>query len=205
MAVATRKSEKRGGRITRDSLWSLEDYSQRRDAFRAEVIEHKKTRSVRLGDNLNLIFEDEKTIRYQIQEMLRIEKIFDDAGIREELDSYNPLIPDGSNLKATMMLEYTEEEERRRKLSELIGIEDRVWVQVEGSSKVYAIADEDLERENDYKTSSVHFVRFEMKSEMRSNLKAGAALNIGVDHPRYRYSVLEINDTVRNSLVKDLS
>ncbi|MEN9560623.1 MAG: hypothetical protein RLZZ502_1834 [Pseudomonadota bacterium] len=205
MAVATRKSEKKGGRITRDSLWSLEDYAQKRDVFRAEVIEHKKNRSVRLGENLNLIFEDEKTIRYQIQEMLRVEKIFDDASIREELDSYNPLIPDGNNLKATMMLEYPDENERKRKLSELIGIEDRVWVQVEGSSKIYAIADEDLERETEYKTSSVHFVRFEIKAEMRNNLKNGAALNIGVDHPRYRYVVLEVNDNIRNSLVKDLA
>jgi Protein of unknown function (DUF3501) len=205
MAVSTRKSEKRGGRITRDSLWSLEDYANKREDFRAQVLEHKKNRTVRLGNHLTLIFEDEMTVRYQIQEMLRIEKTFEEAGIRDELDAYNPLIPDGSNFKATLMLEYEEPSERARKLSELIGIEDRVWVQVEGSSKVYAISDEDLERETEYKTSAVHFMRFELKSEMKSSLKAGGSLAIGVDHPRYKHAITEVPDAIRNALVKDLS
>lgn len=205
MAVSTRKSEKRGGRITRDSLWTLEEYAKRRDDFRAQVLEHKKNRSVALGPNVTLIFEDEMTVRYQIQEMLRIEKTFDEAGIKEELDAYNPLIPDGSNFKCTMMIEYDDPVERKKKLSELIGIEDRVWVQVEGSSKVYAISDEDLERENEFKTSAVHFMRFELKPEMKANLKAGASLGIGVDHPRYKYQIPELPDNIRNALVKDLT
>ncbi len=205
MAVSTRKSEKRGGRITRDSLWSLEEYAKRRDDFRAQVMEHKKNRSVHLGPNLTLIFEDEMTVRYQIQEMLRIEKTFDESGIKDELDAYNPLIPDGSNLKCTMMIEYEEANERAKKLSELIGIEDRVWVQVEGSSKVYAISDEDLERENEFKTSAVHFMRFELKAEMKSNLKAGASIGMGVDHPRYKHQMTELPDNVRNALAKDLT
>ncbi len=205
MAVSTRKSEKRGGRITRDSLWSLEEYAKRRDDFRAQVLEHKKNRSVALGPNLTLIFEDETTVRYQIQEMLRIEKTFDEAGIKSELEAYNPLVPDGSNFKCTMMIEYDDPAERAKKLSELIGIEDRVWVQVEGSSKVYAISDEDLERENEYKTSAVHFMRFELKAEMKANLRAGASIGIGVDHPRYKHQNTEVADNVRNALVKDLS
>jgi Protein of unknown function (DUF3501) len=205
MAVSTRKSEKRGGRITRDSLWSLEEYAKRRDDFRAQVMEHKKNRSVHLGPNLTLIFEDEMTVRYQIQEMLRIEKTFEESGIKDELDAYNPLIPDGSNLKCTMMIEYEEANERAKKLSELIGIEDRVWVQVEGSSKVYAISDEDLERENEFKTSAVHFMRFELKAEMKSNLKAGASIGMGVDHPRYKHQMTELPDNVRNALAKDLT
>jgi Protein of unknown function (DUF3501) len=205
MAVSTRKSEKRGGRITRDSLWSLEEYAKRRDDFRAQVMEHKKNRSVHLGPNLTLIFEDEMTVRYQIQEMLRIEKTFEESGIKDELDAYNPLIPDGSNLKCTMMIEYEEANERAKKLSELIGIEDRVWVQVEGSSKVYAISDEDLERENEFKTSAVHFMRFELKAEMKSNLKAGASIGMGVDHPRYKHQMGELPDNVRNALAKDLT
>ena len=205
MAVSTRKSEKRGGRITRDSLWTLEEYAKRRDDFRAQVLEHKKNRSVTLGPNLTLIFEDEMTVRYQIQEMLRIEKTFDESGIKDELEAYNPLVPDGSNFKCTMMIEYEDPTERTKKLSELIGIEDRVWVQVEGSSKVYAIADEDLERENEYKTSAVHFMRFELKTEMKAKLKAGASIGIGVDHPRYKYQLTEVADNVRNALVKDLT
>jgi hypothetical protein len=205
MAVTTRKSEKRGGRITRDSLWSLEEYATKRDDFRAQVLEHKKNRTVGLGNHLTLIFEDEMTVRYQIQEMLRIEKTFEEAGIRDELEAYNPLIPDGSNFKATMMIEYEDATERARKLSELIGIEDRVWVQVEGMSKVYAISDEDLERENEYKTSAVHFMRFELKAEMKASLKAGASIGIGVDHPRYKHAVTEVPDNIRNALAKDLS
>jgi Protein of unknown function (DUF3501) len=154
---------------------------------------------------VTLIFEDELTIRYQIQEMLRIEKTFEEAGIQDELDAYNPLVPDGSNFKATMMIEYPEIEERRVMLGKLKGVEDKVWVQVEGCPKVYAIADEDLERENDQKTSSVHFLRFELNAEMKSALKYGVALGMGVDHPAYSIAVPALAADIRAALVKDLS
>jgi len=153
--------------IARDSLLSLEAYARQRQDFRAKAMAHKKNRTVHLGENITLIFEDELTVRYQIQEMLRIERTFEEEGIRDELDAYNPLVPDGSNFKATMMVEFPDVEERRVWLSRLIGIEDRVWVQVEGQPRVYAIADEDLDRENDEKTSSVHFLRFELAPEMK--------------------------------------
>ncbi|MGH8704433.1 MAG: DUF3501 family protein, partial [Burkholderiales bacterium] len=172
--------------IARQSLLSLEAYARERAAFRSRVIEHKKSRTVHLGEHLTLVFEDELTIRYQVQEMLRIERIFEEQGIQGELDVYNPLIPDGGNWKATMMIEYPDEEERRRKLAELRGIAERVWVRVEGSERVWAIADEDLERENEEKTSSVHFLRFEVTAAMRRALRGGARLAIGVDHPAYR-------------------
>ncbi len=150
--------------ISRDSLLTLEAYAKQRKDFRARVIAHKKNRTIRLGKHVTLIFEDELTIRYQIQEMLRIEKTFEEAGIQDELDAYNPLIPDGTNLKATMMIEYDDPVERKRELARLKGVEDNVYVQVDGHAKVYAIADEDLERENDEKTSSVHFLRFELEA-----------------------------------------
>jgi len=201
---STRSSERRRPRITRESLLSLEAYAKTRPEFRARVIAHKKPRSVHLGDHLTLLFEDELTIRYQIQEMLRIEKTFEEAGIQDELDAYNPLVPDGRNWKATMMIEYEEVEERRRALARLKGIEDRVWVQVEGSSRVYAIADEDLERENEDKTSSVHFVRFELVPTMISALKAGAALSIGVDHPNYTAALRNVAEGTRAALLADL-
>ena len=153
-------------KITRDSLMTLETYAKARPEFRKRVIEHKKLRTLSLGDHVTLIFEDELTIRYQIQEMLRIEKIFEEEGILHELESYTPLVPDGSTFKATMMIEYDDPAERKIALAKLIGVEDKVWVQVEGSPKVYAIADEDLERENDEKTSSVHFLRFELSNSM---------------------------------------
>jgi hypothetical protein len=153
---------------------------------------------------VTLIFEDELTIRYQIQEMLRAERIFEDEGIQEELDAYNPLVPDGSNWKATMMIEYPEVEERSRMLARLIGIEDRVWVQVEGRPRVYAVADEDLERENDDKTSAVHFLRFELERTAAQALKQGARLAIGVDHPHYRAAIDDLNPAVRQSLIEDL-
>src|SRR5216110_3851064 len=152
--------------ITRDSLLSLEAYARQRNEFRAKVIEHKKRRNVHLGEHVLLQFEDELTIRYQVQEMLRIEKIFEDAGIQDELDAYNPLVPDGRNWKATLQVEYEDVEERKRALARLKGIEDRVWVQVDGQPRVHAIADEDLERENDEKTSAVHFLRFELAPAM---------------------------------------
>jgi len=190
--------------ITRHSLLSLEAYARQRKEFRAKVIEHKKRRNVHLGEHVLLQFEDELTIRYQVQEMLRIERIFEDAGIQGELDAYNPLIPDGSNWKATMLIEYPDEAERRRMLGLLRGIERRVWAQVAASERVYAIADEDLERENDEKTSSVHFLRFELAAPMRAGLARGAGLSLGVDHPQYRVDV-EVAADIRASLVADLA
>jgi uncharacterized protein DUF3501 len=190
--------------IAPESLLPLEAYARERNAFRSRVIAHKKLRTVHVGDHVTLIFEDELTIRYQVQEMLRIERIFEEDGIRGELDAYNPLIPDGANWKATMLIEYPEAEERRRRLSELKGIEDRCWVEVEGRARVFAIADEDLERENDEKTSAVHFVRFELDRAMRDALKEGAELSIGVDHPNYRSRVV-VAPEVRQSLAGDLA
>ena len=189
--------------IKRESLLSLEAYAKERNAFRAKVIEHKKRRNVHLGEHLTLQFEDELTIRYQVQEMLRIERIFEEEGIRHELDAYNPLVPDGGNWKATMLIEYPDAEERRRMLAKLKGIEEKTWVQVAGCAKVLAIADEDLERENEEKTSSVHFLRFELDPGMREKLHAGAALAIGVDHPQYRAS-LTVPEEVRAALMADL-
>ncbi|MFZ2540211.1 MAG: DUF3501 family protein, partial [Gallionella sp.] len=171
------------GKIIRDSLMPLEAYAKQRNDIRAGVMAHKKSRNVMLGEHVTLMFEDEQTIRYQVQEMLRAEKIFEDAGIQDELDAYNPLIPDGSNWKATMMIEYEDIDERRRMLSQLLGIEERVWVKVAGLKRVFAIADEDMERSTEEKTSAVHFLRFELTSEMKRALKQGAELSIGVDHP----------------------
>jgi hypothetical protein len=190
--------------IARESLMTLEAYARQRKEFRAKVIEHKKQRTVHIGDHVTLQFEDELTIRYQVQEMLRIERIFEEEGIQDELDAYNPLIPDGGNLKATMMIEYPDPEERQRMLARLKGIEDRAWVQVEGCERVYAVADEDLERENDEKTSSVHFLRFDLGDEMRKALKYGVGIAVGVDHPEYRASVEPLPPEVRASLVSDL-
>jgi len=191
--------------IARQSLLTLEDYARQRKEFRAKVIEHKKVRTVFLGSNVTLQFEDELLMRYQIQEMLRIERIFEDEGIREELDAYNPLIPDGTNLKATMMIEYPDPVERQRMLARLKGVEDRVWVQVEGCERVYAVADEDLERENESKTSSVHFLRFELSDEMRKALKYGVALAIGIDHPEYQATLERVPAEARTSLAGDLA
>jgi hypothetical protein len=173
------------GHITPDSLMSLEVYSKWRKAHKPEVIAHRKQRSVQLGEHVNLQFESEMTIRYQIQEMLRIEKIFEEEGIQQEIEAYAPLVPDGSNWKATMMIEYTDINERKRELARLIGVEDRLFVEVEGCARVYAIADEDLERENDEKTSAVHFVRFEFTPAMCAAIQAGAAVKLGCDHTHY--------------------
>jgi len=192
-------------KITRDSLMTLEAYAKSRKDFRARVLEHKKPRAVHLGDHVTLLFEDELTIRYQIQEMLRIEKTFEEGGIVDELEAYNPLVPDGRNFKATMLIEYEDIEERRVALSKMKGIEDKVWVQVEGCAKVFAIADEDLERENEQKTSSVHFLRFELTKEMAEALKYGIALSIGVDHPAYRAAQEPVSPDTRTALVKDLA
>ena len=191
--------------ITRDSLLSLEAYARERNAFREKVIAHKKPRTVHVGAHITLQFEDELTIRYQVQEMLRVERIFEDEGIQGELDAYNPLVPDGANWKATMLIEYPEAEERKRILARLKGIERRVWVQVKGCERVYAIADEDLERENEEKTSSVHFLRFELDSAMRERLKRGGALSIGIDHPAYRAALEPVAQETRDALAGDLA
>jgi hypothetical protein len=191
--------------IKREELLPLEVYARERTQFRAQVIEHKKSRSVRLGEHLTLLFEDELTIRYQVQEMLRIERIFEDDGIQGELDAYNPLVPDGSNWKATMLIEYPDAEERRVMLAQLKGIERRVWVRVDGCAAVYAIADEDLERENEEKTSSVHFLRFELDAAMRARLGQGARLAIGVDHPAYRATLDPVPAEVRSALAQDVA
>ncbi|WP_395064103.1 DUF3501 family protein [Paraburkholderia silvatlantica] len=191
--------------IARNSLLTLEAYARVRGDMRKRIIEHKKQRVVSLGNHLTFLFEDETTIRYQIQEMLHIEKIFDEDGIQGELAAYLPLVPDGGNLKATMQLEYESEVERRAALARLIGIEDKVFVQVDGEPPVYAIADEDLERENAEKTSAVHFVRFELTPQMKTRLREGAALAIGCDHPNYRVPTQTIDGEVRASLLKDLA
>ncbi len=192
-------------KLTRNDLMSLEQYSQERPAFRDKVMQHKKNRQVLIGDNAALYFEDRLTMQYQIQEMLRVERIFEAEGIQEELDAYNPLIPDGSNWKATFMLEFPDVEQRHDALARLIGIEDRVWVQVEGFDKVWAIADEDLERENQDKTSSVHFMRFELDNAMKAAVKEGAAVNMGIDHENYQYARSPIPQSIRDSLAADLS
>lgn len=191
--------------ITRDSLMTLEAYARARPQFRAQVMAHKKNRTLQLGGHVTLTFEDELTILYQIQEMLRAERVFEDAGVQGELDAYNPLIPDGANWKATLMIEYPDVDERHRMLARLIGIEDRIWVQVEGQARVYAIADEDLERDNAEKTSAVHFLRFELDPVMVQALKKGAALAVGVDHPAYGAAVGAVDPAVRSSLVNDLA
>jgi hypothetical protein len=192
-------------RITPESLLTLEAYAKARKDYRAKVIAHKKPRTVRLGEHLTLAFEDETTMRYQIQEMLRIEKIFESEAIQDEIDAYQPLVPDGTNLKATMMIEYEDVDERRRALARLRDIEDRVWVQAEGHGKVFAIADEDLDRETDEKTSSVHFLRFELDPGTIAALKAGAALAIGVDHPNYQATIPAVAPATRLALVADLA
>jgi len=191
--------------ITRDSLIPLEAYARTRTEFRARVMAHKKSRTLALGEHVTLIFEDELTIRYQIQEMLRVERIFAEAGIQDELDAYNPLVPDGGNWKATLLIEYPDVAERQCMLARLIGIEDRVWVQVEGHARVYAIADEDLERENADKTSAVHFLRFELARPLAQALKKGAGFAIGIDHPEYTVSVASVEPGARASLVADLA
>ena len=191
--------------ITRDSLMTLETYAKERPAFRARVLAHKRDRSVRLGEHVTLLFEDELTIRYQVQEMLRIEKTFEEAGIQDEIDAYNPLIPDGRNLKATMLVEYEDEAERRVALAKLKGIEDSVWLRVDGFPEVRAIADEDLDRENEEKTSSVHFLRFEFTPEMIAALKGGRTLAAGVDDPNSKIDGAAVPAATRDALVADFS
>jgi hypothetical protein len=190
--------------IRRETLMSLETYARERASFRAKVLEHKRKRTVQLGEHITLQFEDELTIRYQVQEMLRIERIFEDQGIQGELDAYNPLVPDGSNWKATMLISYPDVDERRRMLGVLKGIERAVWVAVEGCERVVAIADEDLERENDEKTAAVHFLRFELSAAMRERLRRGAGVAVGVDHSDYRARA-ELPPEVRGALAADLN
>jgi hypothetical protein len=183
---------------------TLEAYAKARQEFRAKVMAHKKNRKVHLGENVTLIFEDELTIRYQIQEMLRVEKIFEEEGILDELEAYGPLVPDGGNWKATMMIEYPDPVERAARLAELTGVEDKVWVRVNGHDPVYAIADEDLERETAEKTSSVHFLRFELARDMIEALRQGASVSMGISHPAYEIPPVAITAAVRDSLLDDL-
>lgn len=192
-------------KLKRQDLMSLERYAEQRAVFREKVMAHKRNRRLDLGTNAALYFEDRLTMQYQVQEMLRIERIFEADGINEELEAYNPLIPDGSNFKATFMVEFPEIEERREMLSRLLGIEDRVYIQVVDFDRVFAIADEDMDRTDSEKTSAVHFLRFELKPELVAALKSGASLIGGIDHENYRVEVAPIADNIRESLVNDLN
>ncbi len=191
-------------KLTRDDLYSLEQYSEARDAFRDKVLQHKRNRRLALGTNAALYFEDRLTMQYQVQEMLRIERIFEADGINEELDAYNPLIPDGSNWKATFMVEFPEEEERREMLTQLVDIENLVYLQVDELDKCYAVADEDLERADETKTSAVHFMRFELSNDQVAALKDGAELTAGIDHENYKVRISPVADNIRVSLLGDL-
>jgi hypothetical protein len=192
-------------KLTPADLMSLERYARERTAFRARVLEHKRDRKLAIGPSVTWSFEDRLTMLYQVQEMLRAERIFEPEGIRDELDAYNPLIPDGSNWKVTLLIEFPDVVERQRRLAQLIGLEDRCWVQVHGQERVYAIADEDLERETTEKTSSVHFLRFELTPAMISSLKSGAALGAGIDHDHYRHFADPVPAPIRAALVADLN
>ena len=192
-------------KLTREDLMSLEQYAESRKDFRARVMAHKKNRQVHLGANVTLYFEDRLTAQYQIQEMLRIEKIFEADAIKEELEAYNPLIPDGTNWKATFMVEYPEVDERKKMLARLIGIERKVWVRIGDCEKVYPIANEDLERETEEKTSAVHFLRFEFTPEMIDKANAGASIAIGVEHENYTEELNPLPDNIRNALVDDFA
>jgi hypothetical protein len=191
-------------KLSRQDLHSLEDYSAMRDEFRAQVIQHKKNRVLQVGPNVTMHFEDRLVMQYQIQEMLRAEKVFESSGIQEELDAYNPMIPDGSNWKVTFMVEFPDPDERAIRLRELLGIDVATYVQVSGHDKVTPICNEDLPRETEEKTSSVHFMRFELTNEMVSDLKNGAALSVGVDHPKYQHAIEALPSSMRDSLVADL-
>ena len=192
-------------KLARKDLYSLEEYTEMRDTFRKKIIAHKENRRLELGDNILLLFEDKLIMQYQIQEMLKAEKIFDAAGIEEELGAYNPLIPDGTNWKATMMIQYTDVDERQKMLAQLIGVEDLVWMQVAGHEKVYAIADEDLERDTEEKTSAVHFLRFELDGDMIASLKTNAEISAGVEHKNYQKIVNPVQNNLRESLINDLA
>lgn len=190
-------------KLQRSDLYSLEQYAEVRNEFRTKVMQHKKRRSIELGPNVRLLFEDRLIMQYQIQEMLRIERIFEPAGIQEELDAYNPLIPDGSNLKATMMIEFSDIEERKAALEKLLGIEKMTWLKIADFEKIFPIANEDMDRETEEKTSSVHFLRYELTSEMIAVLKSGSELSAGIDHPEYSCTVT-VEEDVRKALIKDL-
>lgn len=192
-------------KLARSDLWSLEQYAEHRQQFRAEVMAHKKSRQLALTDNARLYFEDAMTIRYQVQEMLRIEKVFEADGIEEELEAYNPLIPDGSNWKATFMLEYSDVDQRQQMVKQLLGIETKVWMQVDGCDKVYPIADEDLDRSDGDRTSTVHFLRFELSPAMVAELHGSAALYAGIDHPNMSVVQIAVPAPVRESLIADLA
>ena len=191
--------------LTREDLWSLEEYAQRRIAFRTEVMAHKRTRQLALGENARLYFEDEMTIRYQVQEMLRIEKTFEAEGIEEELSAYNPLVPDGSNWKATFMVEFGDPEERAKHLAQMIGIENAIWLQVGDGARITPIADEDLERATEEKTSSVHFLRFELTPQQVNAMREGADLSAGIEHTAYPIEKFTVNAVIRDSLANDLA
>jgi hypothetical protein len=192
-------------KITRESLLTLEAYHKARPEMRKQAIEQRRLRTVALGEHLNIIFENEFLMRYQIQEMLRVEKVFEDEGIQDELDAYNPLVPDGSNFKATMMLEYPNEADRKIALAKLIGVEHKMFVQVEGQPRIYAIANEDLERSTSAKTSAVHFLRFELPAAAKKSLLAGAQMMVGCEHVEYPMHVETLPDATLASLVQDLS
>ena len=192
-------------KLTRKDLYSLEEYTEMRDDYRKKIMRHKENRRLELGNNLLLSFEDKLIMQYQVQEMLKAEKIFDTAGIEEELDAYNPLIPDGTNWKATMLIQYPDVEQRQLQLTQLIGIEDLTWMQVEGFDKVYAIADEDLERDNAEKTSAVHFMRFELDNDMVTAVKSGVDISAGVEHENYQQIVSPVASNLRDSLASDLA
>jgi hypothetical protein len=194
-----------GTKLRAEDLFSLEQYARQRPEFRPQVIAHKRNRTIQCGPNATWCFEDRLTVQYQVQEMLRIERIFEAEGIADELAAYNPLIPDGSNWKATLLIEYADVELRRVALARLKGVEDRCWVQVAGHERVFAIADEDLERENDQKTSSVHFLRFELTPAMVAAAKGGAAISIGMDHDAYRHAIDPLPQGTREALVRDLA
>lgn len=196
---------RRWQKLTADDLLGLEQYSKQRPAFRSQVLAHKKCRNLQVGPNATFCFEDRFTVQYLVQEMLRVERIFEAAGIADELAAYNPLIPDGANWKATLLIEYPDPDERKEALARLKGVEDCCWVQVAGHARVQAIADEDLERENEEKTSAVHFLRFELDPAMVAAAKGGAAIGVGVDHPAYRHAIESVVPAVRDALVADLA
>jgi hypothetical protein len=191
-------------KLDRSALWSLEEYAEMRSDFKSKVIAHKQNRQLPIGPNATVYFEDNLTIQYQIQEMLRIERIFEAAAIEEELGTYNPLIPDGNNWKATFMIEFTDETERRVALAKMRGVEDSIWMQIEGHDRITPFANEDMERSNDVKTSAVHFLRFELDLEMVTSLKNGANLSAGITHAEYHHTVDVVPDSVRKLLIEDL-
>jgi hypothetical protein len=192
-------------KLSPEDLYSLERYAKERAAIRTSVLEHKRDRQLPVGPHATWLFEDRITVQYQVQEMLRTERIFEPEGIADELSTYNPLIPDGRNWKVTLLIEFPDVAQRQRELAQLKGVADRCWVQIGARGRLFALADEDLDRENDEKTSAVHFLRFELTPEMIAELRSGAALGLGIDHEHYRHAVPEVSDAVRKSLLADLA